>query len=152
MPKMVNILLVYAIIFLTGCSGCSDSGLRHHATKHETSTGEIDYDRSKDIQYDIDEDDNTYESNYSLSGLFTKYKDAVFMVYTSKETDLYQGSGFFISSDGIAISNYHIFEGTEKGKNIEKVKKRTFSVTLKIQLFFSTLIKLQWLRSLLRGH
>lgn len=47
--------------------------------------------------------------------MFEKYNSAVFMVYTSDGWNGYQGSGFFISSDGVAVSNYHVFEGTSIG-------------------------------------
>jgi serine protease Do len=49
--------------------------------------------------------------------IFKKYNSAVFMVYTSNSSDYpeYQGSGFFISSSGIAVSNYHVFKGTTEG-------------------------------------
>ena len=47
--------------------------------------------------------------------LFEKYNSAVFMIYTSDGWNDYQGSGFFISRDGIAVSNYHVFQGTGIG-------------------------------------
>ena len=34
------------------------------------------------------------------------------MVFTSDGTNTYQGSGFFINSNGLAVSNYHVFKGT----------------------------------------
>ncbi len=36
------------------------------------------------------------------------------MVFTDDGNNAYQGSGFFISPDGIGVSNYHVFEGTYK--------------------------------------
>ena len=50
------------------------------------------------------------------SDIFSKYNTAVFMIYTSDGKSGLQGSGFFISEDGIGVSNYHVFEGTLKGK------------------------------------
>ncbi len=52
--------------------------------------------------------------------IFDKYATAVFMVFTSDGTKGYQGSGFFISKDGLAVSNYHVFKGT--GVGLEKIK------------------------------
>jgi serine protease Do len=43
------------------------------------------------------------------------------MIYTSDGVNRYQGSGFFISSDGIAVSNYHVFEGTSQGLEVIKL-------------------------------
>lgn len=47
--------------------------------------------------------------------IFSKYNTAVFMVFTSDGYNGYQGSGFFINSDGLAVSNYHVFQGTNIG-------------------------------------
>lgn len=49
------------------------------------------------------------------SKIFAKYNTAVFMVFTSDGYSGYQGSGFFINSDGLAVSNYHVFHGTNIG-------------------------------------
>ena len=49
------------------------------------------------------------------SQIFEKYNPAVFMIYTSDGWNDYQGSGFFVTSSGIGISNYHVFEGTTVG-------------------------------------
>lgn len=61
--------------------------------------------------------------------IYKKYKNAVFMVFTSDNRQMFQGSGFFVSPDGIAISNYHVFEGTFKGEEVIKLLDgRTFNV------------------------
>lgn len=52
--------------------------------------------------------------------IFQRCNPAVFMVFTSTGYEGYQGSGFFISSDGLAVSNYHVFEGT--GVGLETIK------------------------------
>ncbi|MDE5881507.1 MAG: serine protease [Muribaculaceae bacterium] len=49
------------------------------------------------------------------SKIFAKYNTAVFIVFTSDDYKGYQGSGFFINSDGLAVSNYHVFQGTHIG-------------------------------------
>lgn len=55
-----------------------------------------------------------------LSGqeIFKRYSPAVFMVYTSTGLQTFQGSGFFVTSDGLAVSNYHVFEGTSIGAEV----------------------------------
>lgn len=57
-----------------------------------------------------------------LSGqeIFKKCNTAVFMIYTSNGAQGFQGSGFFISPNGLAVSNYHVFEGT--GMGLETIK------------------------------
>jgi serine protease Do len=52
--------------------------------------------------------------------IFSKYNTAVFMVFTSDGYNVFQGSGFFINKDGLAVSNYHVFKGT--GKGVEEIK------------------------------
>jgi serine protease Do len=42
------------------------------------------------------------------------------MIFTSDGQQEFQGSGFFISSDGLAVSNYHVFKGTTIG--MEQIK------------------------------
>lgn len=61
-------------------------------------------------------------SNKKLDGreVFDKYSTAVFMVFTSDGMNGYQGSGFFINNNGLAVSNYHVFKGT--GIGMEKIK------------------------------
>lgn len=62
------------------------------------------------------------KSSKKLDGreVFEKYSTAVFMVFTSDGMNGYQGSGFFIDNQGLAVSNYHIFKGT--GIGMEKIK------------------------------
>lgn len=52
--------------------------------------------------------------------IFKKYGQAVFMIFTSDGLNTYRGSGFFINSHGLAVSNYHVFEGTGVGN--EQIK------------------------------
>lgn len=61
-------------------------------------------------------------SNDKLEGsqIFDRYGSAVFMVFTSDGSNAYQGSGFFIDSNGLAVSNYHVFKGT--GIGLEQIK------------------------------
>lgn len=62
-------------------------------------------------------------SNTQMTGkaIFKKYNSAVFMIYTSDNKSISQGSGFFVSNDGIGISNYHVFKGSLKGKEVIKL-------------------------------
>ncbi|MGN0238033.1 MAG: S1C family serine protease [Lepagella sp.] len=60
---------------------------------------------------------NNHGDKNKLEGseIFAKYNTAVFMVFTSDGYNGYQGSGFFINSEGLAASNYHVFHGTNIG-------------------------------------
>ena len=53
--------------------------------------------------------------------IYKKYNNAVFLIYTSDGDQIAQGSGFVVSSDGIAVSNYHVFKGTYKGLEVIKL-------------------------------
>lgn len=61
-------------------------------------------------------------SSKKLDGreVFNKYSTSVFMVFTRDGMNGYQGSGFFIDNEGLAVSNYHVFKGT--GIGMEKIK------------------------------
>ena len=62
-------------------------------------------------------------SSQKLEGsqIFDRYGSAVFMVFTSDGSNAYQGSGFFINNNGLAVSNYHVFKGTGVGLEIIKL-------------------------------
>lgn len=58
---------------------------------------------------------STTSSVLTPSEIFERFSSAVFKIHTSTGYQGFQGSGFFISSDGVAVSNYHVFEGTTVG-------------------------------------
>lgn len=62
--------------------------------------------------------------------IFQKFHSAVFMVFTSDGTNVYQGSGFFIDNNGLAVSNYHVFKGT--GIGAEAIKLENSNQTYKV--------------------
>lgn len=70
------------------------------------------------------------EDKLEGSQIFDRYGSAVFMVYTSDGSNAYQGSGFFIDSDGLAVSNYHVFKGT--GIGLEQIKLPGSDVAYKV--------------------
>lgn len=53
--------------------------------------------------------------------IFRRYNSAIFMVYTTDGSNVYQGSGFFIGENGLAVSNYHVFKGTGIGAEAIKM-------------------------------
>ncbi|MEI7503638.1 MAG: trypsin-like peptidase domain-containing protein, partial [Paludibacter sp.] len=68
-------------------------------------------------------------SNSDLTSLYESHKSAVIMIYTSDGTNGAQGSGFFIASSGIAVSNYHVFKGSSQGlETIKTTNGNTYKV------------------------
>lgn len=65
--------------------------------------------------------DVSHERVMTGEEIFSKYNSAVFMIFNSNEISGCQGSGFFISPDGLAVSNYHVFKGLTKGAEIIKL-------------------------------
>lgn len=55
---------------------------------------------------------NNAAKEKSAAEIFELYSPAVFLVFTTDGAVMEQGSGFFISNDGLAVSNYHVFENT----------------------------------------
>lgn len=61
---------------------------------------------------------NPHQSNLEVlspSDIFQKLSSAVFKIHTTDGVNAVQGSGFFIASNGVAVSNYHVFKGTAVG-------------------------------------
>jgi serine protease Do len=57
----------------------------------------------------------------SLSEMYEKNKNAVFLIAVPQTEEMYaQGTGFFISSSGIGVSNFHVFEDGDKENAIIK--------------------------------
>ena len=64
------------------------------------------------------------------SQIFESYGSAVFMVFTTDGSNAYQGSGFFIDNEGLAVSNYHVFRGT--GIGMEQIKLSGSDIAYKV--------------------
>lgn len=134
MNRSFIILLFYlitglVILSFTSCSSCSRSGLKKRAyagressyarNKSENRNSNSQSTRNRRNE-SIKSKENSIHSNIitanNLSELFNQCKPAIFIIYTTDGVNYMQGTGFFISSDGLALSNYHVFEGTNKGK------------------------------------
>jgi serine protease Do len=114
----------------SGCSGCSKTGREELAReqRQEAQQEQIDRQQGKAGNKIVDQPENSQraidipepsgsDSSVSvLSVLYRRCKKSVFLIYTSNEKGTFQGSGFFISPDGVAISNYHVFEDTYQGQ------------------------------------
>lgn len=124
------VLLIFAMQIHSGCSGCSPSGRRGNSkiVSNKPSTTNLGNRQSSNQR---ESQKNTISSNQilPLNELYKKYKKSVFLVYTSDGDNGYQGSGFFISKNGLALSNYHVFEGTSQGLEvIETIDGKQFKI------------------------
>lgn len=115
---IIACLLLLCLLCISSCRKASTS-----RTRHERQTG---YTQSKEKVKAVKPSRRhgiiNKRSIKKLDGheVFDKYSTAVFLVFTSDGMNGYQGSGFFIDNEGLAVSNYHVFKGT--GIGMEKIK------------------------------
>lgn len=110
-----NLIMIVLLCLLQSCA--HESGHKK-LNRQKDNQREIVSEPSKETKNSQEKVSMEYgENDKILDGktIFQKYGDAVFMVFTTDGTNTYQGSGFFISSHGLAVSNYHVFKGTAIG-------------------------------------
>lgn len=130
MRRYISYIFIISLI-LCSCSrrGRNGSSYRHSSPIENTTNGSsrrasrhdhslapngnrTSKESSQSIAYDRSPNNGTVLTGKQI---YEKCSSAVFMVVTSTYNASYQGSGFFISSTGTAVSNYHVFEGTSIG-------------------------------------
>lgn len=110
------------IFCLSGCSGCSKSGRKNQmqSSRLKDSKQSPPDNQRKNSEMQTASTSNKTQLNVpegTLSTLYNKLKPAVFLIIVSySEGGGAQGSGFFISSRGIGLSNYHVFKGATRGE------------------------------------
>ena len=106
-------ILFLSLILLVSLQGC------RKAVNSHTNANRVIKHQSESTTRQSSVKDN---AKRKLEGqeIFDKYASAVFMIFTSDGMSGYQGSGFFIDNNGLAVSNYHVFRGTEQG--LEQIK------------------------------
>ena len=121
MRKSNIIIALIVILCATSCAHKSGHN-RPPAATHSENSEMSNISQSKvavECKHDLNVvlSDNRGDNN-KLDGsmIFAKYNTAVFMVFSSDGYNMYQGSGFFINNEGLAVSNYHVFKGTGIGE------------------------------------
>lgn len=109
-----RILCALVLTSLVWFCSCGNSGRKHKNEKVATHS------EVKKRKADIGVKLSSNTEVMSGPEIFRRYNSAVFMIFTSDGYNAFQGSGFFVSSSGIAVSNYHVFRGTSLG--LETIK------------------------------
>jgi serine protease Do len=116
-----SFVFIISIIVLVSLCSCA------HRSGHNRSNESSSYVRESN-HTDVSSSSTVVEhhesGNTKMDGaeVFSKYSHAVFMVFTSDGNNTYQGSGFFINDQGLAVSNYHVFKGTTIGDEAIKLE------------------------------
>ena len=116
------IIIIFGVLLLFGCAHKpaipngkdpkQTSGKSTHRVYTNKNRPSMPNQRSKQV---ISKNTSSPEGIMSPTEIFERLSSAVFKIYTSTGYERFQGSGFFISEDGIAVSNYHVFQGTTIG-------------------------------------
>lgn len=131
-------ILTFSLIMLIliGCA-YKNSPQREHNREKKQRKEQIaeNNNRSSHQIIKLDEEKaNSLEPQHKLHKLdgaeiFKKYSSAVFLIYTANQYQQFQGSGFFIGEDGLAVSNYHVFQGTSIGFEQIKIGNEVYNVS-----------------------
>lgn len=116
--KIIPILCVFPLLlFCASCTmtGRNDGGRSNRPLSHLEKVKETPERRTESKEQRVSSVRHQTDSKISATEIFKRYNSAVFMVFTTDGYRAYQGSGFFIDGNGLAVSNYHVFKGTGIG-------------------------------------
>ena len=113
-PIYLCILLLFAF---SSCRHDRRDKSTRYRQRTETRTESHTNNGSANIQQPKETPPSNQPSGKVLDGsqIFAKCNTAVFKVHTTDGANGYQGSGFFVTANGRAVSNYHVFQGTMMG-------------------------------------
>ena len=110
------LMLFLCLLSVVGCRKSATHN-RRLSSNNEVAVEQKKQDKTEDSNRRIERSKNPL----SGSEIFDRYNSAVFMIITSDGTHHYQGSGFFVGLHGLAVSNYHVFQGTYVGEEYIKI-------------------------------
>lgn len=119
-------LSFFMIVSLVGCTQQCDGGKRREMNRKKTRVHrKLDVSPVRSQNENLVQRTSSDRVNVRANGnnddvesgtvLYNKNKAAVFFIVTSNGYTAAQGSGFFVSSNGIGVSNYHVFRDTTIG-------------------------------------
>lgn len=137
MKKIPLLLIFCCCATLIGCrKSARNQRERYRSTEIATESDREETPKNEDRERQTSSSQkikNIKRPDQKLEGsqVFDRYGNAVFMIFTSDGSNGYQGSGFFVSNDGLAVSNYHVFKGTTIGREQIKLagSNKSYSVT-----------------------
>lgn len=121
-------IFVLALAFLAIASSCAHKSGQNR--KERSHNNRIAQEQSAKPSQNLIAKKSSNRTKLDGAEIFRRYNSAVFMVYTTDGSNVYQGSGFFIGEEGLAVSNYHVFKGT--GIGAEAIKMPNDDTTYKV--------------------
>ena len=137
LSRFIILGFVLIIISISGCSGCSRSGRQLKREKYSVSNtrNSTGHRNTRTNGGDNKYKDNSRENSpteispgTSISEMFKHLEKGVFLVYAHGYVAGAQGSGFFITSDGVGITNYHVLVAG-KYRRIKTTNGDTYEIT-----------------------
>jgi len=114
-------LFVLILPFLVMASSCAHKSGQNRKNRNYHNNSSVTQKQSAKSSSNLVVRKSSNRTVLDGSEIFRKYNRAIFMVYTTDGSNVYQGSGFFIGEDGLAVSNYHVFKGTGIGAEAIKI-------------------------------
>lgn len=119
MNKFYIVTLMLSLAFLfPSCENQAGRNRTYQGTSSNTHTQNNEHTRKQPPESIPEQSQATPQHQLPLNQLYNKYKNSVFFIFTSDGANNFLGTGFFISKSGLAVSNYHVFEGTTKGLEV----------------------------------
>ncbi len=117
MANNINSIILISILVLCSC-GRESGRKRPHKSNMVTTNSTKNHMKRNDVKVTPN---TSSKAIMTPMEIFERFNSAVFMVYSSDGDTQTQGSGFFISRDGLALSNHHVFNGADMGNEIIKL-------------------------------
>jgi serine protease Do len=128
MRNSLLFLCLIAVLF-SDCSGCSKSGRdrQRNESKQQNYTEQEPFQEKRENpnieenegegNYELPENRSENRPKLSITEIVKQAEPAVFLVNTfSNNRGIGMGTGFFIESSGIGVSNFHVFDGGDEWK------------------------------------